>query len=121
MPEVFETRPICKHKDRYIGWPTVASAPNGTLHVVFSGDRDAHICPFGKSYIMSSKDGGDSWSEPRVVNDTPLDDRDTGLCVLPDGTLVISWFTSYYYRSNEVNWAGYRQSSKYNKNILPWS
>lgn len=121
MSEVIETRPLCKQQDRYIGWPTIASAPDGTVHVVFSGDREAHVCPFGKTFIMSSKDGGDSWSEPRVVNDTPLDDRDTGLCALPDGALVTAWFTSHYYRAYEVNWAGYKESGKYSNNILPWS
>ncbi len=122
MPEVIETRPICKQQDKYIGWPTVVCARDGTTYAVFSGDRDAHICPFGKSYIVSSKDGGDSWSEPQVVNDTPIDDRDTGLCVLPDGTLVISWFTSFYYRAYEVNWAGYSQpNDRYSESMLPWS
>ncbi|MFA7157676.1 MAG: sialidase family protein [Kiritimatiellia bacterium] len=121
MHKIIETKAICKQPRKYIGWPTVARAPDGTVYAVFSGDRDAHVCPFGKSYIMSSKDGGISWSEPRVVNDTPLDDRDTGLCVLPDGTLVITWFTSYYYRAYEVNWAGYSQSGKYTKKVLPWA
>lgn len=121
-PEVIETRPICIQPHRYIGWPTIGCTPDGALHVVFSGDRDGHICPFGKSFIVSSQDGGDTWSEPRLVNDTPLDDRDTGLCVLPDGTLVMSWFTSHYYKGYEVTQAGYQQSDKFNRShILPWA
>ncbi len=120
MSEVIETKPVCKQNKRYIGWPTIACAPDGTLHAVFSGDRDEHICPFGKSYLVSSKDGGESWSEPRVVNDTPMDDRDTGLCILPDGTMVISWFTSYYYRVHEVNWKSY-YTGKYAGLMQPWA
>lgn len=122
MPEIIETKPICKQERRYIGWPTVGRAPDGTVYAVFSGDRDAHICPFGKDYLVSSTDGGTTWSEPQLVNNTPLDDRDAGLAVLPDGTLVISWFTSYYYRAYEVNWAGYTgEGAKYGPMMLPWA
>jgi len=73
MSEIIETKAICKQNNRYIGWPTIACAPDGTLHAVFSGDRDGHICPFGKSYLMSSRDVGNTWSEPQVVsnNATP--------------------------------------------------
>ncbi len=52
MSEVIETKPICKQPERYIGWPTIGRAPDGTLHAVFSGDRDGHICPFGRSFIV---------------------------------------------------------------------
>ena len=120
MSKIIETKPICKQHKRYIGWPTIACAPDGTLHAVFSGDRDGHICPFGKSSIVSSKDQGETWSEPRVVNNTPVDDRDTGLCILPDGTMVVSWFTSYYYRAYEVLWKGYWEG-KYAGSVQPWS
>ena len=58
MSEVIETKPICKQPGRYIGWPTIGRAPDDTLHAVFSGDRDGHICPFGKSQLVSSNDGG---------------------------------------------------------------
>ncbi len=95
--DIIETRTICKQPGRYIGWATVAGAPDGTLYAVFSGDRDSHNCPFGKNFIVRSSDGGKTWSEPELVNNTPLDDRDTGLVVCADGTLVMTWFTSYYY------------------------
>ncbi len=122
MPEIIDTTALCKQKGRYIGWPTVGCSHDGTLYALFSGDRDGHVCPFGKSFIMSSTDGGESWSEPAIVNDTPLDDRDTGLCLMPDGTLVMSWFTSYYYKAYEVTYAGYRDSTKYGEKgkVLPW-
>ncbi len=31
-----------------------------------------------------------------MIQNTPLDDRDAGVCVCPDGTIVVSWFTSHY-------------------------
>ncbi|MFW6107254.1 MAG: sialidase family protein [bacterium] len=85
---------ICKQPGRYIGWPTVAQRPGGELLVVFSGDRDAHVCPFGKTQMVRSSDGGRTWSEPVTLHDTPLDDRDAGLLVTREGTVIVTWFTS---------------------------
>jgi len=95
-PGIISHQVICLQKNRYIGWPTVARLPDGELVAVFSGDRDAHVDPFGKSQLVRSKDGGKTWGPPELINDTPLDDRDTGLCACPDGTLIMSWFTSHY-------------------------
>jgi hypothetical protein len=94
--DVISSSTICKQPGRYIGWPTIGRMPDGELLVVFSGDRDAHVDPFGKTFLVRSADGGRTWGAPELVNDTPLDDRDAGICVCDDGALVISWFTSHY-------------------------
>ena len=91
-----QSKVICRQAGRYIGWPTIARTADGELLVVFSGDRDAHVCPFGKTFLIRSRDDGESWSAPVVVNDTPLDDRDAGILACADGTLIVSWFTSHY-------------------------
>ena len=39
MSEVIETRVICKQKDKYIGWPTVGTAPGSFLSVYYQKDR----------------------------------------------------------------------------------
>lgn len=49
-----------------------------------------------------------TWSSPRVVNDSPFDDRDAGV-ISPGGKqLVITWFTSdtrhYVERSRDHHW-----------------
>ena len=62
--------------------------------VIFSGDRDAHVCPYGKTQMVISSDNGKTWGEPITINNTPLDDRDTGLIQTKKGTLLVSWFTS---------------------------
>ncbi len=93
---VRDHRIICQQPGRYIGWPTIARTPRGELLAVFSGDRDAHVCPFGKTFLVRSADGGDTWGAPELVNDTPFDDRDTGICAAADGSVVVSWFTSHY-------------------------
>ncbi|HWZ34774.1 MAG TPA: hypothetical protein VNW51_01370, partial [Mucilaginibacter sp.] len=32
--------------NRYLGWPTILKTNAGRLFVVFSGDRDSHVCPY---------------------------------------------------------------------------
>ncbi len=94
--EIISSGIACKQPGRYIGWPTIGKTSDGTLLIVFSGDRDGHIDPFGKTMLVRSSDGGQTWAAPELINDTPLDDRDAGLCVCRDGTVVVSWFTSHY-------------------------
>ena len=50
--EILWTRPICVETNRYIGWPSVCRLKNGDLMAVFSGDRAAHVCPFGKVQMV---------------------------------------------------------------------
>lgn len=88
-----ESKVICKQLGRYIGWPTIARTPEGELLVVFSGDREEHVCPYGKDQLVRSKDNGTTWTEPVTIQDSPLDDRDAGLLVTQKGTLILSWFT----------------------------
>ncbi len=80
--------------NRYVGWPTITQTKTGELIVVYSGDRDAHVCPWGKTQIIRSQDLGKTWSEPVTITSTPLDDRDAGIIQSHAGTLVVSWFTS---------------------------
>ena len=84
-------------QNRYCGWPTIAKLDNGEIVIVYSGDRDAHVCPWGKTRIIRSKDNGATWSEPETINNTPLDDRDAGVIQTLKGTLLVSWFTSLAY------------------------
>ena len=88
------SRVICRQDGNYLGWPTIASCSNGELLVVFSGDREEHACPYGKTHMIRSSDQGLSWSKPEIINNSPLDDRDAGLSVLESGTMIVSWFTA---------------------------
>ena len=63
--EILSKQIICKEPGRYIGWPT----------------------------IVRSSDEGETWSDPVVIRNTPLDDRDAGLVETPEGTLITTWFT----------------------------
>lgn len=77
----------------YQAWGSVARDENGTLYVVASGFRVSHICPFGKTVMYISKNEGETWSPPIVINDTYLDDRDAGILYLGNGRMIVSWFT----------------------------
>lgn len=84
----------------YFGWPTVAAATDGTLVAAGSGFRNTHVCPFGKSVVFRSCDGGRSWSAPQIAVTSEIDVRDCGLTPLPGGRMLLSYFTSdtrYYY------------------------
>ena len=77
----------------YFGWPTVARMEDGTLIVSSSGLRNYHVCPFGRTVICRSSDDGRTWTSPRVINDTPLDDRDSGIISLGGRMLLVTWFS----------------------------
>ncbi|MBZ0303469.1 MAG: glycoside hydrolase, partial [Anaerolineae bacterium] len=78
----------------YCGWPTAARMPDGTLVAAASGLRNGHVCPFGRTIMSFSEDDGKTWTSPRVINDSSLDDRDAGLLPLGGERLLVSWFTS---------------------------
>lgn len=90
---------ISQQPEFYHGWPTIARDRQDHLLVVYSGGREAHICPFGRVELIRSSDGGHSWSWPEVVLDTPIDNRDSGICVTPAGSLVVTTFTSLAYQN----------------------
>ena len=106
---------ICRQPNRYIGWPTVALTNENKLLAVFSGDRDGHICPWGKTQMVKSADFGATWTAPETINSTPLDDRDAGILLTSRGTLIISWFTSvefiYTFQANKEKYPEIMQES----------
>ena len=81
---------------RYNGWPTICKDENGVLYVAGSAMRISHICPCGKNYLWISKDDGKTWSNPIVINDSILDDRDTGILSLGNGRMLATWFSSFH-------------------------
>ena len=106
--EILWVRPICVEPGRYVGWPSVCRLANGDLMAVFSGDRDRHVCPFGKVQMVRSSDEGETWSRPVTIADAPIDDRDAGIVQMPDGEIVVTYFTSLAYRSQKflaTDWA----------------
>ena len=109
--EIKWVREICRQTNRQIGWPTVCRRRNGEILAVFSGDRDSHVCPFGKVQMVRSHDNGETWSEPETIVDDLLDDRDAGLIELDNGELLLFYFNSiaFSFDTWNVNHEKYRR------------
>ena len=74
----------------YQSWPSACVDENGVIYIVCSGFRMGHVCPFGKTVLYKSRDGGESFSLPVVVNDHFLDDRDPGILYLGKGEFIVT-------------------------------
>ena len=104
------TRVISLRPHHYHGWPTLARRKDGELLLVCSGGRESHVCPFGQVELMRSKDGGQTWTFPRVLLDSPIDDRDAGILETAKGALLATTFTSnaydeyYLKKGSHKNW-----------------
>ncbi len=96
-PSQVEFSVISKTPHLYCGWPTVTRRGNGDLFVVWSGGREAHVCPFGRVDMMRSTDNGKTWTWPRTLLDGPMDDRDAGIVETASGALLATTFTSDAY------------------------
>lgn len=79
--------------------------------MVASGFRPEHLCPFGKGVICYSEDEGRNWSKPAVVIDTPLDDRNCGICTFGKKGVVITSFNDSMAEQRE--WAKTRPDMAY--------
>ena len=75
-------------------WPSIAVDENDKLYVVGSGNRMAHVDPFGNTLMTVSSDGGKTWGKPQNISNTVMDDRDAGILYMGNGELLVSYFTS---------------------------
>lgn len=91
-PKIVMSNPKSHHN--YFAWPTVARLQDGKIVVGASGFRLQHICPFGKAVISYSFDEGEHFTPPAPVIDTPLDDRDVGLCPFGEHGLIFTSFNN---------------------------
>ncbi len=100
-PEIIISNPHSKHN--YFAWPTVARLQNGQIMVGASGFRVEHVCPFGKSVVCFSDDNGKTYTLPAPVIDTPLDDRDTGICTFGESGVIVTTFNNTAGMQREYN------------------
>ncbi len=105
-PKTIISNPYSKHN--YFGWPTVKILQDGKIAVGASGFRFEHVCPFGKAVISYSFDGGETYTLPAPVIDTPLDDRDAGICTFGERGVI---FTSF--NNSAQMQRGYNKDDKY--------
>lgn len=75
------------------GWPSVCRDKRGVLWAAGSGGRLTHVDPTGKNYLYMSLDDGKTWSLPMILNNSYLDDRDTGVYAWGEGNMIATWFS----------------------------
>ena len=73
-------------------WPCVERLHTGELLVVYraGGVHEAGRSR-GRVLLTRSRDGGNTWSPPEVIIDTPYDDRGAHIALLSDGSLILSF------------------------------
>lgn len=100
-PKIIMSNPDGRHN--YFAWPTVALLKNNKIMVGASGFRVEHICPFGKAVVAFSTDSGNTYSLPSPVIDTPLDDRDAGICTFSENGVIVTSFNNSVKMQKEHN------------------
>ena len=101
----------------YCAWPSVARTREGDLIVLFTKTEE-HLGPNGAILLSRSTDGGDSWQDPVVVLDTPIDDRESGITALHDGRLVAHFWSAFHTAAFYAN----LPAGSYGKGLLDrWS
>lgn len=82
----------------YEAFPDICRTDDGTLLCVFYAGY-AHVSVRsekwprgGRVCLVRSEDEGKTWSDPEIVIDTPLDDRDPSISQLSNGDLLVTYF-----------------------------
>lgn len=91
-----EVWPIVESPTMHVAFPVMARCPRtGRLYVVYRhGYTHApNLAPRdGAIMMLTSDDGGHTWSNPRCIFDDPnYDDRNAAVSVMSDGTVVVCW------------------------------
>ncbi|MEN6304066.1 MAG: sialidase family protein [Armatimonadia bacterium] len=105
----------------YFGWPTVARMDDGMLVVAISGLRSEHVCPWGKTVLNTSTDDGRTWSPPRVIQDSPIDDRDAGVVNLGGDSLLTTWFRSDTREYAAASWLPEAERASWIEVLSTWT
>ena len=112
-PGGLETNIIFGHPEHCVNQIAMRCLKNGDLLAVFNEERYPYHHDSGQTLISRSKDGGRSWSEPRVV--VPWTETegnwDCGICELHDGTLIVNFTVAGFFRRGVrpegVSWASH--------------
>jgi photosystem II stability/assembly factor-like uncharacterized protein len=86
---------IYSSRHEYCAWPTIVRASNGDLIVAFSVNEE-HLGPDGRIVMVRSTDNGTTWSKPKTLYDSPIDDRDIGLTVGKHGLLIAHLWSTFW-------------------------
>jgi len=87
----------------YFAWPSITKLDDNTLVVGVSGFRRHHLCTDGKIVVYYGSKDGKKWSTPRIIEDSQIDDRDTGVLCIGNNNILVSWFTGGHFKANWDN------------------
>jgi hypothetical protein len=79
-------------------YPMLSSSADGTLHLVYEAVPDRGEGPGGTRdiYYQRSSDGGDTWTEPTVINDAGPNSLagqyNANIDVAPNGRIDVVWY-----------------------------
>jgi hypothetical protein len=86
------THLVVAEEKGHLAFPDVARMPDGRLLLVYR-QGTSHVDDSGRIVAREGSADGRTWSEPRVLVDTPgVDDRDPSIAVLPNGEVLLTWF-----------------------------
>jgi CubicO group peptidase (beta-lactamase class C family) len=112
----FEHLVLHESAESYAAWPAVARAGDGSIVAVYT-ESDEHMGPNGRIVGVRSVDDGRTWSDPFVVYDSPLDDRESGITALSDGSLVVHlWSTKH----TEESYGRMAPGSYFDETVQAW-
>src|SRR5947209_7762619 len=83
----------------YQAFPDICRLTNGELLCVFYAGYQHISLPKdawqkgGRIGMVRSSDEGKTWSEPSVLFDGPIDDRDPSIAQMSDGSVICNFFT----------------------------
>jgi hypothetical protein len=80
-------------------FPVLVQLKDGRLAAVVRGGAP-HLGRAGRLDWIESRDGGKTWSEPRVLIDGPWDDRNPAFGQMRNGTIVVAYAECTCYRSD---------------------
>lgn len=84
-------------------FPVALRLKDGRIAVVLRGGA-GHLGIKGRLDIVFSADDGRTWSQPAVVNDSPVDDRNPALGQAANGDLIVAfWRTATYDENGRYN------------------
>ena len=89
-------------------FPVMIKLRSGDLLAVMRGGGQ-HVDIRGRLDMVSSKDGGKSWSAPWTVVDEQFDDRNPALGQLPDGTVLLAYSIAKNYDETGLKFKGTRK------------
>ena len=82
-------------------FPVLVTLKGGSLGAAVRGG-DGHVGIKGRLDWIRSEDRGKTWSEPAVIVDSKWDDRNAGVGVMSDGTVVMAYAEASTYNDEGV-------------------